>query len=191
MHAVNKSHLDNKGFTLVELLIVVAIIGVLATVGVPSFRLMVQKSKKSEAKVALGGLYTAETAFFSEYGAYGNNLPKVGFEMDGQAATRLYVVGFPSATCADPAAIVPTLATPQGVGLNAAFPAYYTGVPTYVLQASRVLTACEPATVPNDGATFTASATAIISPKATAASDYDGWTIDQTRSLRNTKEGMM
>src|SRR4051812_23901987 len=88
------------GFTLVELLIVVAIIGVLATIGVPTFRQMVQKSKKSEAKVALGGLYTTETAFFSEYGVYGSNIDKIGFDLEGSANNRIYTVGFQDSSCA-------------------------------------------------------------------------------------------
>ena len=180
---------NQNGFTLVELMIVVAIIGVLATVGVPSFRLMVQKSKKSEAKVALGGLYTSEVAFYSEYGAYGNNLGKIGFEMDGPDSSRNYVVGFPTAACANPGAIAPGVATPQGAAINTAFPAYYTA-PVYQILASRALTTCEAGSVPNDGATFSASATGLISPKATMA-DYDSWTIDETRTLRNVKEGML
>ena len=67
---VQRSNRRSKqtGFTLVELLIVVAIIGVLSTIGVPTFKRMIQKSKKSEAKVNLGGLYTAEQAFFAEKG---------------------------------------------------------------------------------------------------------------------------
>lgn len=88
-----------KGFTLVELLIVVAIIGVLSSIGVPTFRRMVTKSKKSEARVALGGLFTAESAFFTEYNTYGTRVRKVGFELEG--TQRLYTVGFPNGTCGD------------------------------------------------------------------------------------------
>src|SRR5688572_23908334 len=90
----------DRGFTLVELLIVVAIIGVLSTIGVPTFRKMVTKAKKSEAKVALGGLYTVESAFYTEYNVYGNHLPKVGFELEG-GKNRLYTVGFPPSNCQD------------------------------------------------------------------------------------------
>src|SRR5688572_13064264 len=89
---------SERGFTLVELLIVVAIIGVLSTIGVPTVRKLIQKAKKSEAKVNLGGLYTAEQAFYSEYGVFGNRLTKIGFEMDGQ--NHLYVIGFSTDTCA-------------------------------------------------------------------------------------------
>src|SRR3989338_11106065 len=91
-----------RGFTLVELLIVVAIIGVLSTIGIPTFRKMVQKAKKSEAKVALGGLYTAETAFFAEYGVYGSYLDKIWFELSGTGGVT-YTIGFPTSACASEA----------------------------------------------------------------------------------------
>jgi len=90
---------DSRGFTLVELLIVVAIIGVLSTIGVPTFRRMVTKAKKSEAKVGLGGLFTVESAFFTEYNVYGNRLDKVGFQVEGRQ--RLYSIGFSGASCAN------------------------------------------------------------------------------------------
>lgn len=63
-----------KGFTLVELLIVVAIIGVLSTIGIPTFRRMIQKAKMAEAKIALGSGHRVEAAFFAEFNSYGNNL---------------------------------------------------------------------------------------------------------------------
>ena len=61
--------LKSQGFTLVELLIVVAIIGVLASQGVPAYRRMIMKSRKGEAQIMLGNIATAESAFFSEYGS--------------------------------------------------------------------------------------------------------------------------
>jgi len=92
------TRVNSRGFTLVELLIVVAIIGVLSTIGVPTFRRMVTKAKKSEAKVGMGGLFTVESAFFTEYNVYGNRLDKVGFQIEGRQ--RLYSMGFPiSAAC--------------------------------------------------------------------------------------------
>jgi type IV pilus assembly protein PilA len=61
-----------KGFTLIELMIVVAIIGILAAIAIPNFLRFQAKSKQSEAKTNLGGIFTAETAFFGEKNQYGN-----------------------------------------------------------------------------------------------------------------------
>lgn len=187
-----KKHLSSQtGFSLVELMIVVAIIGVLATIGIPTFRTMVQKAKKSEAKVALGGIYTSEVAFFSEYGAYGNRIDKVGFDLDGTSATRIYVVGFPDNACANPAAILPAIASTPGVALNTAFPDYYAAAaPVYTFTAGKMPGACQPGTVANDGSTFTATASGLISPKLAAGDvNFDGWTIDNNRLLQNIKDG--
>src|SRR4051812_22164385 len=123
--------LGRKGFTLVELLIVVAIIGVLSTIGVPTFRRMIQKSKKSEAKVNLGGIYTAEQSFVAEYGTFGNNLARMGYETDGKPDQMTYSVGFFSNACAPAAWRVAGAITPvgnaggAGAALNAAYPNYY------------------------------------------------------------------
>jgi type IV pilus assembly protein PilA len=55
-----------EGFTLVELMVVVAIIGVLSAVAVPNFKKYQAKSKSSEAKLQLSAAYTALQSFFSE-----------------------------------------------------------------------------------------------------------------------------
>jgi len=61
-----------KGFTLIELMIVVAIIGILAAIAIPNFLRFQAKSKQSEAKTNLGGIFTAQTSYFSENNRYGS-----------------------------------------------------------------------------------------------------------------------
>ena len=55
-----------KGFTLIELMIVVAIIGILAAIAIPNFVAYQAKSKQSEAKVSLGAIFTSAVAFQAE-----------------------------------------------------------------------------------------------------------------------------
>jgi len=67
-----------SGFTLVELMIVVAIIGILASVAIPSFRNYQFKAKTSEATTNVASLAKSQKAFFAEYGAYIGSAPEPG-----------------------------------------------------------------------------------------------------------------
>jgi len=59
-----------KGFTLIELMIVVAIIGILAAIAIPNFLTYQMKSRQSEAKTNLQAIKTSEVAFQAERGCY-------------------------------------------------------------------------------------------------------------------------
>ena len=60
----------NRGFTLIELMLVVAIIGILATVAIPNFKDYQYRSKRSEGFTNLSGLATAQRAFSAEFNRY-------------------------------------------------------------------------------------------------------------------------
>jgi type IV pilus assembly protein PilA len=65
-----KSFRKQEGFTLIELMIVVAIIGILAAIAIPNFLTYQMKSRTSEAKVNLGAIKTSEIAFQGERGCF-------------------------------------------------------------------------------------------------------------------------
>ncbi len=87
--------LNQKGFTLVELMVVVAIIGILSAVAIPNFKKYQAKSKQSEAKLQISSVFTAETAYFAEYDVYTTNLSLAGYD---PGTTGYYAVGFNGGT---------------------------------------------------------------------------------------------
>jgi type IV pilus assembly protein PilA len=62
-----------KGFTLIELMIVVVIIGILAALAIPRFMRATTKSKQSEARQVLKQIYSMERAYRQEYVEYWGN----------------------------------------------------------------------------------------------------------------------
>ena len=61
---------NRKGFTLVELMIVVAIIGILAAIAIPNFLNFRLKAKTSEAKSNLGAIRSTQVAYFAEWSTW-------------------------------------------------------------------------------------------------------------------------
>lgn len=59
-----------KGFTLVELIIVIVIVGILSIVAVPVYKGYTKKAMGTEAKSLIGSIATAERVYFAEYSNY-------------------------------------------------------------------------------------------------------------------------
>ncbi len=84
-----------KGFTLIELMIVVAIIAFLSFIAVPSFLRYLSKAKRVEAYMNLNSLYMAQKAYYAEHGKYSTQLSGqggLGWQPEGNTN---YSYGFP------------------------------------------------------------------------------------------------
>jgi prepilin-type N-terminal cleavage/methylation domain-containing protein len=79
-----RSPLRRRGFTLIEILVSVAIIGILAALAVPAWAAAAAKARQTEAKAGLKAIHALETAYFAENGEYGT-LVAIGFVNEGSA----------------------------------------------------------------------------------------------------------
>jgi type IV pilus assembly protein PilA len=78
-----------KGFTLIELMIVVAIIGILAAIAIPNFLAYQARSRQSEARTNLGAVFVSEVAFFGENNRY-SDFTTIGFTIAGTGNRYTY-----------------------------------------------------------------------------------------------------
>jgi type IV pilus assembly protein PilA len=70
-----------RGFTLIELMIVVSIIGVLASIAIPTYQRYVIRSQVAEGLSLSGGAQTAVSEFFMENGEWPTNNSEAGLPL--------------------------------------------------------------------------------------------------------------
>lgn len=85
-----------EGFTLIELMIVVAIIGILAAIAIPNFLQYQMKSRQSEAKTNLQAIKTSEVAFQGERGCYVGVLPEGSPAAAAKSQPTTWGIGAPA-----------------------------------------------------------------------------------------------
>ncbi|MCX6726097.1 MAG: prepilin-type N-terminal cleavage/methylation domain-containing protein [Candidatus Shapirobacteria bacterium] len=84
-----------RGFTLVELLVVMAILGLLATIGLGSFMSTQIKGRDSQRKSDLGQIQKALEMYYNDYGQYPDSLPAGGSSWEDTKGT-LYMKAIPA-----------------------------------------------------------------------------------------------
>lgn len=109
------------GFTIIELMIVVAIIGLLAGIAVPGYKEQVNKGKRAEGKAALTAAAARLERFYSQYNCYPSSAANCGTAPD--SATVLTVAGingFSGDNASAAAYNISITATPQAFTITAA-----------------------------------------------------------------------
>jgi len=76
---------NERGFTLIELMVVVVIVGILSAVAIPKFSAMISKAKTSEAKQILNQIITLEVSYYYKNSAYvefdNADVPSIDFSL--------------------------------------------------------------------------------------------------------------
>ena len=176
---------NNKAFSMIELMVVVAIIGVLAAIGIPEYSKFQAKARQSEAKLSLAALFTAEESFRQQWNSFTVDLFNAGFSVQG--ARLRYVTGFqdsvpcssyPTGSGAPSETTSADYTWSDGTAVNTASATWALGTQTKPTIAS--LTSCSNSTF--RATSYGTPATSGIDPGATAG---DTWTITESKLLTN------
>lgn len=166
---------NSSGFTLVELMVVVAIIGILSAIAVPNFKKYQAKSKQSEAKIQLAALYSAEVGAQADYDTFGTCLSLMGYEAQPRGYYRVgFNAGFNASTKFTNCDAAATFHLPPSANYLA-------------VVAANKPTVVNPGTALATETTFIGAANASISSSGTFTVDI--WTIDQNKALTNSQIG--
>ncbi len=89
---MRKRSLLKKGFTLVELMVVVIIVGILASVAVPIYRANIKKAMASEGAALLGSVLTAQRIYYAEHNTYTTTKSELGVDTIGNKYFTDYTI---------------------------------------------------------------------------------------------------
>jgi prepilin-type N-terminal cleavage/methylation domain-containing protein len=78
----SKGRSRESGFTLIELMIIVAIIGILAAIAIPNFMTLVHKSKRAEAYYVLKSVWTDQQGYFTEAAMFADGFAGRGLALE-------------------------------------------------------------------------------------------------------------
>lgn len=71
-------------FTLTELLVVLAIIGILLLIAIPNLMPVISKARSTEAKQNLAYIHSLEKSWYMEHSKYSSDLRELGFEIENK-----------------------------------------------------------------------------------------------------------
>jgi prepilin-type N-terminal cleavage/methylation domain-containing protein len=84
---------SRRAFTLIELMIVVAIIGLLAALAIPNFMKFQARSRQAEVRSGLRAVFTAEKSYYGNQQTYYDEFDVIGFEPEGGNRYQYFLGG--------------------------------------------------------------------------------------------------
>ncbi|MCC6276504.1 MAG: prepilin-type N-terminal cleavage/methylation domain-containing protein [Oligoflexia bacterium] len=84
---------QRRGFSLIEVVIALAVLGILAALAIPNYNTYLDRSRQSEAKANLSMIYSTMKSFFAEYVQYTSRFDAVGVKFEGTLDYRFGFVG--------------------------------------------------------------------------------------------------
>ena len=167
---------NKKAFSLIELMVVVAIISIILLMGFTNFTVWARKSKQSEARLGLTDYYARAKMAIGNYADNPGNFRALGFQPEGQLVYRILAAdsGFD------------TYAGRVGIDDACVSTAACAGDATYSITWTEGPSVCAPGSVApmTAGGTFRAVACANLGGNQT-----DEWAIDEAKNLCNGNGG--
>ena len=105
----------SHGFTLLELIIVIIVIGILASIALPRYIRIAEKGRAGEAKNMLSALRSAQMRYAAQYGGYANSLALLDVNLPAAKYFTMSVPASPSTNLSDETVLVATATRQSGV----------------------------------------------------------------------------
>ena len=107
----------DQGFTLIELMIVVAIIGILAAIAIPAYQEYIARSQASEAMQMLAGAKAPMSEFYGDHGRWPAEPSSVMGTLEGKYVASIYYTSGSPTTDTNPALSITALYRNAGVAV--------------------------------------------------------------------------